>query len=445
MTYQEALEYLKECARLGSRPGLTAVSELLRRLGNPQNRLRFIHVAGTNGKGSVAGFIASILTRAGCRTGFFASPAVYSLRETICINGSAISREAFASILSCVRAAADEMPEDGFFHPTEFELLTAAACLFFAEEGCDYAVAEAGLGGRLDATNAIETTAVAVLTKIDYDHQAFLGETLTEIAGEKCGILKKGVPAVVYPHQDEEALSEIRRRAEAAESRLYLPETAALTIHEQSLTGSIFSYKGYEKLRISLCGPHQIDNAVTAIEVVRALAESGFSCPEQALRQGLLQTVWPGRFEVLSREPPMILDGAHNKNGAEAFAKTIETVFPHQPFIGVVGMLRDKDYRACLSAFGRVCSRLIITSVPNPRSAKAQELAKVSESLGLTVSAIADTPEEAVRQAFLHRTDDEGIFCVGSLYALGAYKQACEESLTLNVLKRFGENKRIKE
>jgi len=428
MNYEETVLYLKECSLLGSRPGLESIRELLSRLGNPQRQVRVIHVVGTNGKGSVSSFIVSVLTAAGYRTGFFASPAVYHLTETICINRKPISCEALADVISRVRIEADAMQKDGLSHPTEFEIITAGAYLYFAEQKCDCAVLEAGMGGRLDATNVTETALAAVLTRIDYDHLGFLGETLTEIAKEKCGVLKRGVPLIMYPDQEIETVREIQSQTARYESMLHTPDVSALTLHEQSATGSVFSYKQYHNLRILLCGPHQVFNAITAIETIETLKESGLSCSEQQLREGLAQAQWSGRFELLSVNPPIVLDGAHNLNGARAFTETVRKVFPNQTFIGIVGMLKDKDYEASLSLFGTICNRLILTKVPNPRSAEGQELAQAAQKLGLTVLAVTDTPQEAVRQAFLHRTEEEGVFCVGSLYALAEYKNACEKA-----------------
>ncbi|MBE7010140.1 MAG: bifunctional folylpolyglutamate synthase/dihydrofolate synthase [Ruminococcaceae bacterium] len=428
MNYEETIEYLADCARLGSRPGLESVRELLRRLGNPQHTLFFVHIAGTNGKGSTASFIANGLKEAGYRTGFFASPFVYDVTETLCINSEPISREAVAETVSLVREAADAMPGAGYMHPTEFEILTAAAFVYFKEKKCDIAVVECGMGGRLDATNVMDKK-LAVLTRIDIDHTAFLGNSLTEIAKEKCGILRKHVPLVVYPGQAGEAMEEIKKQADAYECALHIPAENSALLLEENLQGSRFSYKQHRNLHITLCGRHQMYNAITAIEALEALQEFGFTMTEESLAIGLEQTKWNGRFEVLSQEPPVILDGAHNKNGAEAFCETMQKTMPNRDSIGVVGMLADKDYRYCLSMFGRVCSQLIVTEVPNIRSARMEELLSTAKELGLRAEGCRH-PKEAVEKAFLMRKGEQGIFCVGSLYALAEFKSACLEALS---------------
>ncbi|MBR6729072.1 MAG: bifunctional folylpolyglutamate synthase/dihydrofolate synthase, partial [Clostridia bacterium] len=426
MNYQETVQYLNECARLGSRPGLTAVRELLRRLGNPQNVLKFVHIAGTNGKGSVASFAASILSAAGYQTGFFASPWVYRLTETVCINQQEIAEADFAAVMSRVRIAADKMPQEGFSHPTEFELLTAAAYLYFAESGCDFVVVEAGMGGRLDATNVIDTTLVSVLTKIEYDHLGFLGNSLTDITREKCGIFRKSRPVAIYPFQEDEVFDEIKEQAIQNENILCVPDVERLCIHNESLLGSEFSYKAYEHVHISLCGRHQIYNAITAIEAIEALAD-GAVCTSKVI-EGLANTRWQGRFEVLAKEPPVILDGAHNVNGAKACVDTVLALQPGRDFIGVIGMLRDKDYKTCFALFSQICSRFIIAEVPNARAEKTEILAEAARSTGAEVL-VEKVAEQAVRKAFLHRKGEQGILCVGSLYALDVYKKSCLEAL----------------
>jgi len=428
MNYEQASKYLSKCAHLGSRPGLDSICELLTRLSKPQDALFFVHVAGTNGKGSVASFIASVLKEAGYKTGFFASPAVYDITETICINGQPISREAFAQVIEVVKEAAEAMAEEGLLHPTEFEIVTAAAYLYFAQNGCDIAVVEAGMGGRLDATNVISKKAAAVLTKIDYDHTAFLGNTLEAITKEKCGILKRGVPLTVYPGQEQACLDEIKKQAGYYQSVVRTPDEASLFVHEEGLKGSVFSYKQYQNLQISLCGKHQIKNAITAIEALESLRASGFRFSDEQLAAGLFKTEWKGRFEVLSSEPPVILDGAHNSGGADAFAKAMRAAAPNTDFIGVVGMLADKDYRYCLEVFGRLCCRLIVTEVPNPRTAKATHLAEVATSLGFDV-ALVENPHDAVCEAFSQRQAGQGVFCVGSLYALAMFKETCLKAI----------------
>ncbi len=428
MNYQQAEQYLNQCSLLGSKPGLSTVTKLLETIGNPQNDLRFVHIAGTNGKGSIGAFLQSTLTEANYKVGFFTSPFLECRREMIRLNGEYISEDAFASVLAVVKHGAEKMIQEGFSQPTEFELLTAAAYEFFRREQCDYVIAEAGMGGRLDATNVMKTSMVSILARIDYDHVAFLGETLTEIAREKCGIFRPDCPVVVYPDQEQETLSVIQSEAEKKNCPLVLPLKHAITTHACDKTGSRFSYGKMKQLSISLCGEHQVYNAVTALLALSVLQENGVAISERAIRIGFQKTAWSGRFEVLQFMPPVILDGAHNVNGACAFSKAIEACYPGQSFVGVVGMLKDKDFKAALAEFGRVCDRLVVTKVPNPRAAEPAEFKVVAEELGIPVTEEVD-PVNAVRQAFQTKTPDQGVFCVGSLYALTMFRKGCEHCL----------------
>ncbi len=422
MNYFEATEYLNDCSSLGSKPGLEAVSELLRRLGNPQDCVKVIHIAGTNGKGSIGSFLQSILLAAGYHTGFFTSPYFDSRCEMICYQGKTIEPEQFADIITRVKEQADAMVAEAHRHPTEFELMTAAAYLYFAEVGCDYAIIEAGMGGALDATNVMQKAEVSVLAHIDYDHQTFLGETLGEITQHKCGIFRASCPAVVYPCQAEEVLSMIQQEADRKGTPLFLPHVGSILIHQSDVQGSVFSYGKLKKLSISLCGMHQVYNAVTALGAISVLQEKGAGIPEDCIRQGLMGAKWSGRFEIVSENPTVILDGAHNADGAKAFTKTVQECFPGKRFIGVVAMLADKDYYTSLAEFAKVCDRLIVTKVPNPRTAQPEELCQVAEGIGVQAEA-EPCPEDAVKQAFSARRGEQGILCVGSLYALPFFRK----------------------
>ncbi|MGN1060018.1 MAG: bifunctional folylpolyglutamate synthase/dihydrofolate synthase, partial [Clostridia bacterium] len=361
----------------------------------------------------------------GFRTGFYTSPAVYSRCETIKINQQNIDKESLAAAVTRARQGAEAMIEDGLFPPTEFEIMTAAAYWYFREQNCDFVVVECGMGGRLDATNVLQDTAVSVLTRIDYDHTGFLGRTLTEITREKCGILRPGRPVVVYPLQEPEVLSAICQTAAEQDCKLYIPRPEMLQTERSNADGSVFSYEDYQALTIPLCGTHQCYNALTALEAVRALRDAGVAISEAAIRRGLAGSSWPGRFEVLSKEPPVVLDGAHNHNGVCAFAATLRQCFAGRSFIGVMGMLRDKDYQASLSELAGICSLLILTEVLNPRSADCQALAQTARTLGIPFL-VEPEPGAAVAKAFSLRRENQGIFCAGSLYNLAVFKEKCQ-------------------
>ncbi len=428
MDYRESVCYLEKCALLGSKPGLDTVTELLKRLGFPQDSLRIIHLAGTNGKGSVGCFLQSVLKTAGYRVGFFTSPFLFARREMIQIGGEQISEIDFASFVSKVGNMADEMENEGLSHPTEFEIMTAVAYLFFAEKKCDYVVIEAGMGGEKDATNVMRQSEVSVLTRIDYDHLQFLGATLSEITQEKCGIFRAGVPVVVYPCQERESLLTIENEAEKRGAELVIPLKDSIYIEKSDRFGSVFSYGKFKNIQISLCGKHQILNAVTALMVLLVLREKGAEISDKAIHDGFLSARWEGRFEILSQEPPVLLDGAHNVNGAIAFSKAVWDCFGEKKFIGVVGMLRDKDFETSLFEFSKVCRMLILTEVPNPRSASAEELLQAANKLGISATT-QKNPAKAVSLAFRQREKGEGILCVGSLYALPIFKESCQRAL----------------
>lgn len=428
VNYQESIQYLEKCALLGSKPGLSVVAELVTRLGNPQNELKVIHLAGTNGKGSVGSLLQHTLHKSGYRVGFFTSPFLFTRREMIQLSCKPISETDFAEILSVVAKQADGMEREGRPHPTEFEIMTAAAYLFFQRQGCDYVIAEAGMGGGKDATNVMKQSEVSVLTRIDYDHLQFLGTTLAEITREKCGIFREQCPVVVYPDQETETLSVIEMEAEKQEVPLILPLLGAVAIEKSDADGSTFSYGKLKNIKISLRGRHQVYNAVTALAVLQTLRQQGAEIPDESIYEGFAEAKWQGRFEVLSDLPVVILDGAHNLNGAKAFGEAVLTCYPEKRFVGVVGMLRDKDFKASISEFSKQCDKMIVTKVPSPRAASPEELLEACRELGIEALKV-DNPEEAVKQAFATRTEEQGIFCVGSLYALPAFDKACRKVL----------------
>lgn len=428
MDYQESIQYLEKCALLGSKPGLMAVRELLKRLDNPQNNLRIIHLAGTNGKGSVGSLLQHALHSAGYRVGFFTSPFLYTRREMIQFGCENISETDFAEVLSPVAEQADAMESEGQPHPTEFEIMTAAAYLFFLRQGCDYVIAEAGMGGGKDATNVMKHSEVSVLTRIDYDHLQFLGNSLTEITREKCGIFRENCPVVVYPVQETETLSVIETEAEKQGVPLVIPLLGAVAIEKSDAEGSAFSYGKLKNIQISFCGTHQVYNAVTALATLMVLRQKGVNIPDESIYEGFAGAKWKGRFEILSSEPPVILDGAHNLNGAKAFCDAVLTCYPEKRFVGIVGMLRDKDFKASLVEFAKRCDKIIVTTVPSPRTASVEELLEACRELGIDAAGV-DNPEEAVMQGFSKRTEEQGIFCVGSLYALPTFDKACRKAL----------------
>ena len=416
MNYTETLSWIHGTERFGSRLGLGRMGRLLHRMGDPHLKVPFIHVAGTNGKGSTTTLIASALTAGGFKTGKFISPYILEFRERMQIDGQMIPEETLAALATRLRPIAEEFKAAG--DPvTEFELVTVLGLCWFAEQNCDIAVLEVGLGGRLDATNIIPPPVVAVITRIDYDHTAILGDTLSAIAGEKCGIVKRGSTVISYPDQSVEALAVIRRRTEEENDPLLLPDLSQLTVLSSGLCGSRFCYRG-EKYSIPLPGPHQVLNAVTALEALKALSDTRFAVSPQEIAAGFAAARFPARLELLRQSPPVLLDGAHNPNGGRALCDAVKSLGLHH-LTAVVGMLRDKDCLPVLQMMAPYCARMIVTTVPNPRSYPAEEFAGLARSVCPRVTVCPDC-QEAARLALAE--GGNGVLVFGSLYLASAVR-----------------------
>ena len=416
MNYTETLSWIHGTERFGSRLGLGRMGRLLHRMGDPHLKVPFIHVAGTNGKGSTTTLIASALTAGGFKTGKFISPYILEFRERMQIDGQMIPEETLAALATRLRPIAEEFKAAG--DPvTEFELVTVLGLCWFAEQNCDIAVLEVGLGGRLDATNIIPPPVVAVITRIDYDHTAILGDTLSAIAGEKCGIVKRGSTVISYPDQAGEALAVIHRRTEEENDPLLLPDLSQLTVLSSGLCGSRFCYRG-EKYSIPLPGPHQVLNAVTALEALKALSDTRFAVSPQEIAAGFAAARFPARLELLRQSPPVLLDGAHNPNGGRALCDAVKSLGLHD-LTAVVGMLRDKDCLPVLQMMAPYCARMIVTTVPNPRSYPAEEFAGLARSVCPRVTVCPDC-EEAARLALAE--GGNGVLVFGSLYLASAVR-----------------------
>ncbi len=416
MNYTETLSWIHGTERFGSRLGLGRMGRLLHRMGDPHLKVPFIHVAGTNGKGSTTTLIASALTAGGFKTGKFISPYILEFRERMQIDGQMIPEETLAALATRLRPIAEEFKAAG--DPvTEFELVTVLGLCWFAEQNCDIAVLEVGLGGRLDATNIIPPPVVAVITRIDYDHTAILGDTLSAIAGEKCGIVKRGSTVISYPDQAGEALAVIRRRAAEENDPLLLPDLSQLTVLSSGLCGSRFCYRG-EKYSIPLPGPHQVLNAVTALEALKALSDTRFAVSPQEIAAGFAAARFPARLELLRQSPPVLLDGAHNPNGGRALCDAVKSLGLHD-LTAVVGMLRDKDCLPVLQMMAPYCARMIVTTVPNPRSYPAEEFAGLARSVCPRVTVCPDC-QEAARLALAE--GGNGVLVFGSLYLASAVR-----------------------
>lgn len=411
MTYEGALEYIHSVCWKGSRPGLERTVELLEKMGNPQNKLKFIHVAGTNGKGSFCSMTANILQHAGYKVGLYTSPFVLRFNERMKINGVDIPDGDLAKITEYVKPLADSM-EDA---PTEFELITAIAFEYFAREGCDIVVLECGMGGRLDSTNVIKDPLLSVITGISFDHTAFLGNTIPDIAREKAGIIKKNQP-VLFCSDNAEAARVIKEKAYECASQYFEVDRSSFLLKSTSLDGSEFDFGAYKNVKIPLLGsyqPHNACNVLTAVDILRGL---GLDISNEAIYNGLSSVVWHARFERLCDSPTIISDGGHNPEGIDAAVESVKLYFPEQKVILVTGVMADKDYSYMAQRMSEVGGMAFTVTPDNPRALPACEFAAVFESLGVEARA-CESVSDAINLA--RRTALEKnmpVICLGSLY-----------------------------
>lgn len=417
MNYNEALEYINGTEWFGSKPGLERVGELLRRLGEPQKGLKYVHVAGTNGKGSASAMLASVLKAAGYKTGLFTSPYLARFTERMRINGKEIDPDRLAEIVTRVAPQADAMDE----HPTEFELMTAAGLLWFAEEQCDIVVLEVGLGGRYDATNIIGAPEAAVIMNIGLDHTAVLGESIEKIAWEKAGIIKPGCDVVLY-EQSEGVTAVVRAECEKAGARLHIADFSAIHSEFDSLDGQVFTYRG-EPYALPLLGSHQLKNAAVAAETVQVLRGRGWELEQSDVEHGLYAVSWPARFEPVGEEPYFIVDGGHNPQCAQTVAENLANYFPGKKRVLLVGVLADKDYMSLTEILNTAADEYVCVTPDSARALPASELGECLARFGKRVT-VADSIREGVAAA-QDAAGADGVVCaVGSLYMAGEIR-AC--------------------
>jgi len=418
VNYEQALEYIHGTHKFGIKLGLDNIRKLLEFMDNPHRKLKYVHVAGTNGKGSTVAFISSILKESGYKVGIYTSPYIERFTERIKINNDEISKEDLARITEYVKGKVELMISQGENHPTEFEIVTAIAFQYFYEKDCDIAVLEVGLGGRFDSTNVIDSPLAAVITTISYDHMAQLGDTLDKIAFEKAGIIKRGTDVVLYP-QTREADKVFEEVCHEKGARLHKLSFHSINIKKFSPDGQEFDYGEFKSLKIGLLGEHQVKNAVVALETALILARKGYDriC-ESSVRKGLADAKWPGRLEILKKEPIFLIDGAHNAEGAKTLSEFLKTYFPGKKIVFIIGVLKDKDFKSMIE----VCAPLaedIITVTPNSdRALPAETLAQNLENYCKNVS-ISDTIVNAVEKS-LKIAPKDGVICAfGSLYYIG--------------------------
>lgn len=426
MNYKEARVYLDEVSKYGSVLGLESMRELLHRLGDPQNELKFIHISGTNGKGSVLAYLSTILSGAGYRTGRYISPTLFSYRERIQVDGEYIEKESLACHVTAIAAAAEDMQKAGLPSPTVFEIETALAFLYFKEKRCDIVTLEVGCGGLLDATNVITTTVMEVIASISMDHTDLLGDTLAKIAAQKAGIIKPDT-MVVSAQQKSEAAQVIEDTCKEQHCTLQMVDESKISNVHYGAEGQTFSYKTWENVAISLAGSYQIKNAALALEGVEALRKLGYALSDQQVREGLLHTAWRGRFTTLRRDPTVIIDGAHNPAAALELKESLERYFPGKTLYFVMGIFKDKDYAQVIDLTAPLARHIITVETPgNPRALPARELAEAVGKVNPSVE-WADSVAHGVEKALAMAGKEDAVIVFGSLSFLGEAADAVNE------------------
>lgn len=418
--YDEAIRYIHSINWCFCKPGLERIRELCRLLGDPQRSLRFVHVVGTNGKGSFCAMLEAVLRESGLVTGLFTSPYVRTFNERMVCRGECITDNELAKITAYVKRFADGMEDK----PTEFELITAIGFEYFKRKKCDIVVLEAGMGGRLDSTNIIDAPLLCVVTGVALDHTAYLGDTVEKIAAEKAGIIKPGA-AVLFGGERGSVEAVVRERAEELACTYRATERSRIRITSATLDGTCFDYKDLKGLHIGLLGLYQPLNAANVIEAVELLRERGIDIDDAALRRGLSETVWHARFELLSRSPLIIFDGGHNPEGVEAAVRTVRHYFGDTRVRVLTGVMADKEYGVMADMISQVAAEVFTVKPDNPRALAAEALAAEYRSRGVTAVSFGSVGE-AVDAVFDASRGGIPTVALGSLYMYGAVAEAVD-------------------
>jgi len=418
MNATEAIEYIHSVCWKGSIPGLGRTQALLAKMGNPEKKLKFVHIAGTNGKGSTAAMTASILRKAGYRTGLYTSPYIYRFHERMQVDGVEITDEELVAVTEYVKPLAQSMAES----PTEFELVCCIAFEYFLRKQCDIVVLEVGMGGSFDATNVIETPEVAVITNIGLDHTEVLGDTLEKIAANKAGIFKENGHAVIYRGSPSvEAVFE--EDCAKKNTELTKADFASLNLKKHTLDGQVFDCGQRKDLVLPLLGDHQLHNASVVLSVADTLRKIGWQITEENIRDGLRDVRWPGRFDIVSRDPLFIIDGGHNPQCIEALVKNIEDYLKDRNVIAITGVLADKDYADMYVPVMPYIRQFVCITPPNPRKLEAAELAQYLRTKGANAVG-SESITDGVKTALELAGKDGVVLCFGSLYSIGSIRDA---------------------
>ena len=422
MTVEEALSYIHSVSWMGSRPGLERTQELLKRLGNPEKQVKYVHIAGTNGKGSTAAMTAAILEKAGYRVGLYTSPFINKFHERMQVNGQMISDEDLIKATEYVMPHAEAMAE----HPTEFELVSCVAFQYFAWQKCDVVVLEVGMGGELDSTNVIETPLVSVITNIGLDHTEILGDTLEKIASAKSGIIKGGHTVIYRAQESVEKVFE--DKCAATGSRLHKADFDSISLKSHDLDGQVFDACGYKDIKLPLLGAHQMRNCAVVLTVIQALREQGYQISDQNVYDGLANVSWPGRFELLRREPLFRVDGGHNPQCIDALADNIKDYLAGRPLTVLTGVLADKDYHCMYSKVAQYAAEFVTVTPESPRAMRAEDLKTYLSQFGKPVT-VCDSVRDGVNLAIAKAGRNGVVLAYGSLYMVGDIRTAAADSL----------------
>ena len=421
MNYEQALTYIHSVFWKGSIPGLGRTQELLKRLGNPEKQLKYVHIAGTNGKGSTASMTASILRKAGYRVGLYTSPFIFRFNERMAIDGKEIDDDELAQITEYVKPHADAMAES----PTEFELVTAIAMVYFARHQCDIVCLEVGLGGELDSTNVIDSPEVAVLTNLGLEHTDVLGDTIEEIAAAKAGIVKPGCHVAAYGNIPSVEAVYAEKCAKVG-AELHYADFDSIRLHEHSFLGQRFDCGGMKDLFLPLLGEHQLKNAAVVLCTINCLRARGWKISDENIYEGMKAVSWPGRFEILSRDPDFIVDGGHNPQCLEALAKNVEDYLAGREITALVGVMADKDYATMFASMAPYITRFVTVTPDNPRAMKAPTLAEALGRFGKPAIP-CDSVRQGVQEAIRLAGKDGIVLAFGSLYMVGDIRTAVME------------------
>lgn len=418
MNATEAIEYIHSVCWKGSIPGLGRTQALLEKMGNPEKKLKFVHIAGTNGKGSTAAMTASILRKAGYRTGLYTSPYIYRFHERMQVDGLEITDEELSEITEYVKPLAESLTEV----PTEFELVCCIAFEYFVRKQCDIVVLEVGMGGAFDATNVIETPEVAVITNIGLDHTEVLGDTVEKIAETKSGIFKENGYAVVY--RSTPSVEAVYEKVCAEKHvKLVKADFDSLRLKKHTLDGQVFDCGDRKDLVLPLLGNHQLHNASVVLSIVDTLKIIGWNINEQNIRDGMKDVKWPGRFDVVSHSPLFIIDGGHNPQCIEALVKNVEDYLHDRKVIALTGVLADKDYADMYVPIMPFVNQFVCITPPNPRKLESAELAKYLRTKGAHAVG-SDSIMDGVKTALELAGSDGVVLCFGSLYSIGSIRDA---------------------